>query len=411
VNLLFLTHRLPYAPNRGDRIRAYHLLREFSTFADVSLFSLVHDEDEASHAGQVPFARAVATARVHSLRNRVLGAARLATRRPLTHSLLDAADARAAIDRLTADVPPDVVVAYCSGMARFAMEPPLAGVPFVLDMVDVDSEKWRSLAARTSPPISWIYRREAYTLAAFERDASRRAGAVMVVTEQERATLHAVAPAARIRVVPNGVDVDRFARPDDGLPREPTVVFCGMMNYTPNVQAVSWFAERVWPLVLANRPDARFVIVGANPSPAVQALPNRHQSIVVTGPVEDVRPHLWRATVAVAPLHIARGLQNKVLEALAAGLPVVITSAVAAGLPGGCRAACAIADEAGAVARAVIDALARAQPAPILTESHLAELRWETRLQGVRDLVDAVASSRRQEPGPTRMRIRGAELH
>ena len=152
MNVLFLTHRLPYAPNRGDRVRAYYLLREMARVATVSVFSLLHDDDEASRVGQVPFAHDVAGVRVTRLRNLIRGGARISSSRPLTHALLDAPDARDALTQLARATPPDVVVAYCSGMARFALEPPLDTLPFVLDMVDVDSAKWAELAVRARRP-------------------------------------------------------------------------------------------------------------------------------------------------------------------------------------------------------------------------------------------------------------------
>src|SRR5262245_43526034 len=145
MNVLFLTHRLPYAPNRGDRSRAYHLMKAMAEFASVTLFSLVHDDEEAAQIESVPFATAVLTSRVPRIRNFVSGATRLATSRPLTHSLLNAPRVRELLQEAVERRRPDVVLAFCSGMARFALEPPINGFPLVIDMVDVDSEKWRQL--------------------------------------------------------------------------------------------------------------------------------------------------------------------------------------------------------------------------------------------------------------------------
>ena len=394
MNILFLTHRLPYAPNRGDRIRAYYLLRELSTFAKVSLFSLVHDDDEASHAEEVPFVTEVAIARVRPFRNRMRGALRLATARPLTHSLLDAADARATIAGLVASRQPDLVLAYCSSMARFAMEPPLDRFPFVLDMVDVDSEKWRTLAERSPMPLRSIYRREARTLEAFERIASERAAAVLVVSDRERDALRRIAPRADIQVVPNGVEVAEFAPPPDAPLREPRVVFCGVMDYAPNVQGVSWFIEHVWPRVRAARPEAEFVVVGSNPTSSMRALAAGDPSIQITGRVDDVRPYLWRAAVSIAPLHLARGLQNKVLEALAAGLPAVITSPVREGLPDGLESECSVADAPDEFAKAVVARLdvSTSRPSGL---AWLADLKWSRRLGALPQLLKPWATTGR----------------
>src|SRR5258707_9143940 len=162
MRVLFLTHRLPYAPNRGDRIRAYHILRSLCGYADVDLLSFVHDDDEAAHAGDVKAIGARLTvARVARARNLVRAAAALTGRRPLTHVLLDAPGIDATIRQLCDARQFDVVLAYCSGMAKFAVAPPLSNLPFVLDLVDVDSQKWSDVAARTAPPLKWGYRREA----------------------------------------------------------------------------------------------------------------------------------------------------------------------------------------------------------------------------------------------------------
>jgi sugar transferase (PEP-CTERM/EpsH1 system associated) len=367
VKILFLTQRLPYAPNRGDRIRAYYLMREMSRFAQVSLFSLVHDDDEAVMARSVPFASRVETCRVTSVRNLVWGALALPTRIPLTHMLLDGPGARRTLRSMVRDSRPDLVVAYCSGMARFALEQPLTGIPFVLDFVDVDSAKWQRMAAQSGVPKNWIYRREARTLGAFERRAALAARAALVVNEREAEELRALAPEANVQVLQNGIDIEAFApRSETPSPRPPqasgprpqaTVVFCGVMDYAPNVEGVNWFAKHVWPAVRARVPAARFLIVGARPSPAIRALARQDASIVVTGAVERVQPYLWSAAAAIAPLHLAQGVQNKVLEAVAAGLPVVVTGAVAEGLPGAVAPACVVADDAASFGTAVVTLL------------------------------------------------------
>jgi sugar transferase (PEP-CTERM/EpsH1 system associated) len=345
VRILFLTHRLPYAPNRGDRIRAYHLLHAMSQIGAVSLFSLVHDDDEVAAIPSVPFAETVSTARVRRVRNLLQGAVRLGSQRPLTHSLLNATGASRAITALATTTRPDLVVAYCSGMARYALEPPLDRLPMVLDMVDVDSAKWAELSSRSRGVRRWIYAREARTLRAFEARAARQARCTLVVNEREQTTMRAIAPEATVHVVPNGVDFDAF-HPKGPVVRDPIVIFCGVMNYTPNAQGMEWFVREVWPLVRTTHAGARLLVVGASPTPAMRAWPASDPSIEVSGAVADVRPYLWRAAVSIAPLPLARGLQNKVLEALAAGLPVVATRTVIDGLPEAARRGCRSADTA-----------------------------------------------------------------
>jgi sugar transferase (PEP-CTERM/EpsH1 system associated) len=357
VRVLFLTHRLPYAPNRGDRLRAYHILQWLRDRASVELVSLVHDDEEASHVDEVrAFVPRVTTMRVGAIRNHVRAIATLATDSPLTHTLLDAPGIEATLTEIVRARRPDVVFAFGSGMGRFALAAPLAGIPLILDLVDVDSRKWLDLAATARAPLSWIYRREARTLAAFETRAATEAVAALVVNEREAEIARQLAPAANVQVITNGVEIERLrppAEPSDGE----RVVFCGVMNYGPNDQGIRWFINDVWPIVKARRSGATLAIVGADPERSLQLLCARDRSIELTGRVPDVRPWLWESAVAIAPLHVARGVQNKALEAIACGLPIVVTSAVAAGLPKGLEPAFTIADAARQFARAVIEFL------------------------------------------------------
>jgi sugar transferase (PEP-CTERM/EpsH1 system associated) len=344
VKVLFLTHRLPYAPNRGDRVRAFHIVRTLAPVVDLEVVSLVHDREELSHLDAVRALGArVSAYMVPRARNYCRAAVRLAGTTPLTHLLLDAPDIARGIETLVQERPPDVVLAFCSGMARFALESPLANCPLVLDLVDVDSEKWRVLAESSSWGKGWLYRREAHLLGDFERQAARKATVTMVVNEREAASLRRLAPDADVLVMANGVDVAAL-RPNGGPTEQPRIVFCGVMNYEPNVDGVLWFARDVWPLVRAKRPDARFVVVGSAPGRTIRSLAAAGSGIEVAGAVPDVRPYLWNAAISVAPLKTARGLQNKVLEAVAAGLPTVVTSEVSGGLPPFVTPACRVAD-------------------------------------------------------------------
>lgn len=398
MRVLFLTQRLPYAPNRGDRLRAYHQLQWLREHASVELVSLVHDEEEASHAGDVrQFVDRVTVLRANAAANYLRAALALPTERPLTHTLLHAGGFTAALDDIVNTRRPDVIFSCGSGMAKFAMAPPLAEIPLILDFVDVDSRKWSDLAAASYPPLSWIYRRESRTLGAFESQAGAAAVAALVVNQREATVARQLAPAANVRVIANGIELERL-RPADGPAAEERVVFCGVMNYAPNEQGIRWFISNVWPIVRERRPAATLAIVGADPPKSLRALCARDGRIELTGRVPDVRPWLWTSAVSIAPLHVARGVQNKALEAIAAGLPLVLTRAVAAGLPPEAAPAFTAADEPEEFASAVIKQLA-ATPASRRARAmsaDLSRLTWPNTLAELLPLLhDAVERQRR----------------
>jgi sugar transferase (PEP-CTERM/EpsH1 system associated) len=374
-------------------VRAYHILEMLASRADVDLVSLVHDRQESEQAATVRRVTPhVTTVAVPRLRNYLGAASALPTRVPLTHALLNAPDLDSRLREICERRRPDVVLAYCSGMARFALRPPLNTIPLVLDLVDVDSQKWRELADRASPPMRWLYRREARTLGAFEAQAAAAARATLVVNEREAAVARRLAPTANVHVISNGVDARRL-RPVNGPATTSQLVFCGVMNYEPNEEGMLWFVRDIWPRVRARRPDSRLAIVGSDPTANLRAACAADAAIEITGRVADVRERLWSSAIAVAPLRVARGLQNKVLEAVAAGLPTVVTTAVAAGLPGDVRPACSVADTPEEFADTVIDLLAltpderRARAARAVLDP----LDWPTTLEPLWSLLQSIA--------------------
>jgi sugar transferase (PEP-CTERM/EpsH1 system associated) len=394
MNVLVLTHRLPFAPNRGDRIRAYHIVKQLAARAKVHVVSLVHDREEEAQAVTLrQMGIEVTTAYVPRVRNLALGALKLGTGTPLTHLLLDSPAMRPALGQALAAGRPDAVLAYCSGVAPLSLVPPLAGIPFVLDMVDVDSAKWKAFAEAARFPTSWIYRREARCLSAFEARAVRAAFASTVVNERERDTLLKVCPGATVHVAPNGVDIETLTAPHAPAAEE-RVIFTAVFDYAPNADGAVWFAREVWPRVRKARPAATLTLAGSSPNAAVRRLAE-DPSIEVTGRVDDMRPYLWRSAIAVAPIFQSRGVQNKVLEAAAAGLPSVVTRTVGDGLPEQVLPACRIADTAEAFAAAVIELLsltptARRREA---ARASLASLGWPARLAPLIALIERAAGN------------------
>lgn len=347
--LLYLAHRIPYPPNKGDKVRSFNILRQLACGYRVFLGTFVDHPDDARHIGAL--SQWCAEHHIVTLNPRW---ARLASLRGLlTGEALSLPYYRSA--RLAAWVRETVVrhgitraVAFSGPMAQYLDV--LGMERGIVDFCDVDSAKWTQYAAERSWPMSWLYRREGERLLAFERRAAVAADAALFVTDAEAELFRRAAPeaVAHVGVMRNGVDADYFSPGNGGdtpyPPGGPVLLFTGAMDYWPNIDAVTWFAHEVLPAVRTRRPDARFWVVGMNPTAAVQALAG--EGVTVTGTVPDVRPYLAHADVVVAPLRVARGIQNKVLEAMAMARAVVVSAASATGLGATPGHECDIADSA-----------------------------------------------------------------
>ena len=396
VRVLFLTHRLPYPPDRGDRIRSFNILKFLSSRAEVDVVSLAHDKAEAAHADHLRgIAATVAVAAVSRTYTFPMAALALCSGGPLTHALLNSRQIAGVLARVRHERQPDVVLAFCSGMAQFAVLPVLADVPLVLDMVDVDSKKWALMGAADRSPKGWVYRREGTRLGQFEQEITRRARTTTVVNERERAVLQSLAPGADVRVLANGLDAE-FFRPSGAPTEDDRVVFCGVLSYEPNAAGVLWLLREVWPRVRASRPDAQLTLVGSAPRRELLAAAQADPSVTVTGRVPDVRPYLWSAALAVAPLHIARGVQTKVLEAVASGLPSVVTTPVFEGLPTEIRKACLAADGRDDFAARILEMLAAGAAARRARASaaSLGDLDWKVTLAPLVPILECAAGRR-----------------
>ena len=338
AEILFLAHRIPYPPTKGEKIRAYHLLSHLARAHVVHLACFVDDPSDWQHAdhlrtlcGECYFA---ALPRARAWR-RALGA--LARNQPLSVAILRDAALAGWIGDLVQRRPIECVFAYSSAMAQFLPRVPTRRLQRIVDFVDVDSEKWRQMASRHRWPLSWLYRREGLRLVAFDRDAAGWCDHCLFVSPAEARLFQELVPAARGKalVLPNGVDGTHFS-PELRFPCPfgqggPVVAFTGDMSYWPNEDAALWFAQEVLPRVRSDYPDLRFVAVGRSPGRRLRRSAAR-LGITLTGAVSDVRPFLAHAALVVAPLRIARGVPNKVLEAMAMAKAVVTTPAAVTGL-------------------------------------------------------------------------------
>ncbi len=362
-DLLLLIHRIPYPPNKGDKIRSYHLLKHLARDYRVHLATFVDDADDWQHVPTVE--KMCASSHFASLnptlaRVRSLGA--LVKNRSLSLDYYRDATLQRWVDQTVSAHKIERVLVFSSAMAQYADKYPNARR--VVDFCDVDSDKWRQYAEKKSWPMSWLYRHEARQLLSYERQVARDYDASLFVSEPEAALFRQLAPEsdARIGFFSNGVDTDYFSPDAAGTspfkPGERAIVFTGAMDYWPNVDAVQWFALEAMPLLRARFPDLVFYIVGARPAPAVLELA-KQQNIVVTGTVPDVRPYIAHARAAVAPLRIARGIQNKVLEAMAMATPVVVSPQALEGIEAEPGKELVLAQDAAGFADAVALLLAR----------------------------------------------------
>lgn len=327
ANILYLVHRMPYPPNKGDKVRSYHLLRHLQRDHRVFLGTFIDDVEDTAHVAALQsLCPDLYIAQLSPRSTKVLSARGLLTGRSLSETYYRHAGLQRWVRQVQSEHQIDASVVFSGVMAQFAT-PLLPQVPMLVDFVDVDSTKWAQYAPNHRWPMSWLYRREGARLLAYEREVARQARQSFFVTPNEAALFQSLAPevADRVQAIGNGVNADYFCPQVDSqspfAPDEVPVVFTGAMDYWPNIDGVCWFVEEVLPSLAKRWPQLRFYIVGRNPTVQVKALAGPR--VVVTGTVPDVRGYLQHAAAVVAPLRVARGLQNKILEAMAMEKPVV----------------------------------------------------------------------------------------
>ena len=331
-DILFLTHRIPYPPDRGDKIRGFNMVRFMSTRKRVHVIAFADDSrDLKRRNGLAPYTgnRSI----IWRSKPRWLAAVQaLAFRRPISLTAFENASVQEAVTNLLARHSIDTIFVFSSQMAQYLPSKPRQKV--IMDFVDMDSAKFAAYAKNSSGFTKWMMQREAQLLLAHEKSVAAKVDASLFVSTQEAALFCEKTGAKRVHVVENGIDTVYFD-PSAAFKRIETtgalIVFTGQMDYRPNIEAVSWFVDTILPHIRVAHPNARFAIVGRNPTDAVKALA-RQPGVIVTGEVADVRGWLAAAAVVVAPLKLARGVQNKVLEAMAMARPVVASTAAAEGI-------------------------------------------------------------------------------
>lgn len=388
MKVLFACHRFPFPPARGGKIRPFNIIRHLGGYADVTVASLWRSEEErrageglAAHCKEIiaePITPAAAAWRM---------VARLPTRQPSSFgNFWSPALAR----RIRAELATgryDLVFVHCSSVAPYVVGH--RGCAKIVDFGDMDSEKWAMYSGERPFPLSAGYWLESVKLRRVEAELAARFDLATCTTAAEHDTLVGLGTARSTGWFPNGVDTEYF-RPADAHDPD-LVVFSGRMDYFPNQQAVQRFCDGAFELIRRRRPETRLVVVGAEPPPAIRRLGER-PGVTVTGTVPDVRPHVSGAAVSVAPLDVARGTQNKILESMAMGVPVVCTPLAARGVDAIAGEHLLVARSPQETAEAVLGLLAdparRATLARAARERVLSHHSWASSLRRMDALVE-----------------------
>ncbi|HEY3910167.1 MAG TPA: TIGR03087 family PEP-CTERM/XrtA system glycosyltransferase [Stellaceae bacterium] len=328
MRIFFVCQRVPFPPDRGDKITTFNEIRHLSAAHEVHVFCL---GDGARDLDNIPglraYAKSVTAFPVNGKRSRLRALAALAAGTPLSVAAFNEAALHQGIRRQFDALRPDLIIVYSCNVAQYAEHFPQ--VPRIMQFADLDSLKWGQYAARATIPLAWIYAAEQRRLLAYERRIARSFSHALVCTAVEQRDFARLIPGAAVSLVGNGVDLGYF-RSEGRSKRPGSMVFTGVMDYLPNVDAVLWLCDEILPLVRASVPAASLTICGSRPTARVRRLA-KQPGVRVTGWVADTRPYLDEAEIFAAPLRMARGIQNKLLEGLAMGLPCVTSIAAWSG--------------------------------------------------------------------------------
>lgn len=400
MNILYIAHRIPYPPNKGDKIRSFNEIKYLAREHSLYLAFLVDDERDLDYLDELKkFCVDLDYEVIETRWQKFKSLPYLFSDKPLSVPYFYSGKLQGAIDKRLHGTTIDAVIGFSSPMAEYIFRSDsyrsgqLGGTKLIMDFVDVDSDKWRMYAGFSRFPYSSVYRREWRRLQEYEKRVGEAFDWSVFVSEKEVELFSSFCSKARARAIPNGVDTVYFAPTDKTGTTDSTgntVLFLGAMDYFPNEDAVVFFVEEIWPLVKQELVAAQFFIVGSKPGKRVLALADSDSQVTVTGYVTDVRPYLAMADVFVAPFRIARGVQNKVLEAMAAGVPVVASPEAVQGL-GDHHGVISVADGPRMFARAIIESVKNEDERQAKINSmrrHIAEhYCWNRNLKEISDIL------------------------
>ena len=402
MRIFFICLRVPFPPDRGDKIATFNLVRHLSLTHEVHVFCLSDGAaDDANVAALGDYARSVTAVPRSTIGEKFRGVKALLTGAPLSVAFVNEKQLHLAVKSQAARLPPDFIIAYSSNVAQFVTE--FSSTPRIMYFSDLDSQKWLQYGERMAFPINWIYRRESRLLLEDERRTAKTFSHSVVCTLAEKRDFERLIPGAPVDVLPNGVDSERFR--SRHIPKQAgTMIFTGVMNYFPNVDGVQWFSECVLPLIRERVPHATFMICGTSPTAAVRRLAKR-PGVIVTGAVPDVRPYLDAAEICVVPLRIARGIQNKLLEGLAMGLPCISSRCSWGGTVIGEGDGILVADDpaefAGHAIRLLQDAQYRELMGQKAREAVEEKYTWDDQLQRLDLIIQRMTGAKRSDGGRT----------
>ena len=334
--LLYLVHRIPYPPNKGDKIRSYHLLKHLSQNYHIHLGTFIDDEKDWEYVEKVKeFCSETCFVKLDPMAARMRSLSGIFTNYPLTLPYYRDSSLQVWVNKLLKERLIKNILVFSSSMAQYVEKS--SSSHRVIDFVDVDSDKWKQYSKTKSWPLNWLYQRESKLLLDYERKIASTFDKTTFVSEAEANFFKQLAPeiTEKVTYFNNGVDADYFA-PQNIYPNpypnnKKILIFTGAMDYWANINAVEWFAHNVFPIIRAQLPSVEFYIVGSRPSSRVIAL-STSNGITVTGAVKDIRPYIAHASLVVIPLRIARGIQNKVLEAMSMEKTVIASPQAAEGI-------------------------------------------------------------------------------